>query len=147
MPDNKENQTCYGALNYETPVYGKLYYDTGELKYEGYYSPTEYYSSHHSPNGRGISYYKNGKVYRDGQFYDGLFFEGKAYYPTGKLKFEGRYNRKTAQDSYYGPTYPVYGKFYGEDGNLIYEGKFSVVRQGSVGYPKVIFPEGFGSLE
>lgn len=127
-------------------VYGKLYYDTGELKYEGYYSPTKHDAVYHEPHGKGTSYYKNGVVYREGQFQHGGLFEGKEYYSSGKLKFEGRYNCRATDRGYYGPTYPLFGKFYGEDGSLIYEGNFKVEKQGSVGYPKVIFPEGYGSL-
>ena len=33
------------------------------------------------------------------------------------------------------------------NGGLAYEGKFEVVRQGNLGFPKVIFPENFGSLD
>lgn len=132
--------------NTNQSVYGKLYYDTGELRYEGYYSPHEYFKEHHYPNGRGVYYYINGVVYREGQFQRGGLLEGKEYYPSGKLKFEGRYNCRAIDRGYYGPTYPLFGKFYNEDGTLIYEGNFTIEKQGSVGYPKVIIPEGFGSL-
>jgi len=132
----------------ENAIYGKLYYDTGELRYEGYYSPSNCSEVYHVPNGRGISYYKTGVVYREGQFQHGGLFDGKEYYPSGKLKFEGRYNcRKSDGSGYYGPSYPVRGTFYSEDGLLIYEGEFKVIKQGSIGYPKVVFPEGFGSLK
>jgi antitoxin component YwqK of YwqJK toxin-antitoxin module len=131
----------------KTSTYGKLYYDTGELRYEGYYSPPEHEALHHEPMGRGISYYKNGVVYREGQFQHGGLFEGKEYYPSGRLKFEGRYNCRALDASYYGPTYPVHGRFYSEGGLLVYEGEFRIEKQGNVGYPKVIFPEGFGTLK
>lgn len=127
-------------------VYGKLYYDTGELYYEGYYTPPKHQALHHEPNGKGVCYYKNGVVYREGQFQHGGLFEGKEYYLSGKLKFKGRYNCRATDRSYYGPTYPLFGEFYGEDGALIYKGKFEIQSQGNIGYPKVIKPEGFGSL-
>ncbi len=77
-------------------VYGKLYYDTGELKYEGYYTPIEHDATWYEPMGKGTFYYKNGVVFRKGQFQHGGLLEGKEFYPSGKLKFEGRYNcRKT----------------------------------------------------
>lgn len=133
-------------LTMNQSVYGKLYYDTGELKYEGYYSPTEYDAKFHEPNGRGTYYYKKGIVYREGQFQHGGLLEGKEYYPSGKLKFEGRYNCRATDGGYYGPSYPVCGKFFSEQGLLLYDGIFKIAKQGNVGYPKVIYPEGFGSL-
>ncbi|NLT14307.1 MAG: hypothetical protein GXY05_08190 [Clostridiales bacterium] len=146
MPDNKDAQTKFGIVNYDSRAYGKLYFDTGELMYEGYYSPADYNSSHHEPNGQGVLYYKSGVKHREGQFQHGGLLEGKAYYPSGSLKFEGRYNCRKTDATYYGPTYPVYGKYYSEDGILIYEGEFKVEKQGSIGYPKVTYPEGFESL-
>jgi antitoxin component YwqK of YwqJK toxin-antitoxin module len=137
MSDSNTNQSAYG----------KLYYDTGELLYEGYYSPHEYFTDHHYPNGRGICYYINGGVYREGQFQRGGLLEGKEYYPSGELKFEGRYNCRKTEGSYYGPAYPLYGKYYSEDGSLLYEGEFKIIKQGSVRYPRVIFPENFGPLK
>ena len=131
----------------DSHAYGKLYYDTGELLYEGYYSPAEYNSSHHEPNGRGVSYYKNGVKHREGQFQHGGLFEGRIYYDSGKVKFEGRFNCRKTDSGYYGPTYPVNGKYYGEDGALLYKGEFKVEKQGSIGYPKVVQPKGFGSLK
>lgn len=131
----------------EHAVYGKLYYDTGELRYEGYYSPNDHTVTHHEPNGRGISFYKSGVVYREGQFQHGGLFEGKEYYPSGKLKFEGRYNCRRSGNGYYGPSYPLRGRFYSEDGELLFDGEFKVTKLGSVGYPKVVFPEGFGPLK
>lgn len=129
-----------------TPVYGKLYYDTGELWYEGCYTPAKYEAPYHSPFGRGTSYYKSGVIYLEGQFQHGGLFEGKEYYPSGIIKFDGRYCCRKTERSYYGPAYPVFGKFYGADGALLYEGEFKIVKMGSVGYPRVILPTGFGPL-
>ena len=136
-----------GMLTTNKSVYGRLYYDTGELRYEGYYSPTEYDAPFHEPKGKGTCYYKNGVIYREGVFQHSGLLEGKEYYPNGMLKFEGRYNCRNTDSGYYGPTYPVYGKFYSEDGSLLYEGEFGTKKQGSMGYPMVVFPEGFGSLK
>lgn len=127
-------------------VFGKLFYGTGELRYEGYYAPTEPSAKNHEPIGSGILYFKSGVVYREGQFQHGGLLEGKEYYPSGNLKFEGRYNCRKTDATYYGPTYPIFGKFFSEDGTLIYEGDFKIVKQGNMGYPVVILPEGFGSL-
>ena len=96
--------------------------------------------------GRGICYYKSGIKYREGQFQRGGLLEGKEYYRSGELKFEGQYNyRETG--NYYGPPYPVNGKFYDKDGDLIYKGDFKIGHRINVGYPVVLFPEGFGSLK
>ena len=69
------------------------------------------------------------------------------------MKFVGQFNDKHGEitgckpEDYYGPSYPVEGTFYSEDGAVLYIGKFKVVKQGSLGYPKVIVPENFGSLK
>ena len=42
--------------------------------------------------------------------------------------------------------YPVEGQFYSEDGKLLYDGRFHIGKQGGVGYPRVILPEGYGKL-
>lgn len=113
--------------------------------YEGYYIPAEHESVHHEPDGRGIEYFKNGTVYREGQFQHGGLFDGKVYYPSGSLKFEGRFNCRAIDCYYYGPTYPIYGRYYSPNGELIYQGIFKIKKLGNCGYPKVITPEGFGS--
>jgi len=125
--------------------YGKLFYKTGAIRFEGYILHSKNVGS--EPNGQGIMYFRNGKVYREGIFQHGGLLVGKEYYQSGNLKFEGRYNNRKVDGSYYGPTYPVCGKFFNDEGELLYEGEFEVIKQGNVGYPKVIFPEGFGSLE
>lgn len=93
------------------------------------------------------TYYEDGSVKCEGIFQKAGLFEGKLYYPSGQLKFEGKCNNKEREKSgYYGPSYPVSGRFYSEDGQLIYEGQFKVIHQGSLGYPRVMEPEGFGSI-
>lgn len=129
-------------------INGKLHYETGELKYEGFYSPFKHAPEKFEPMGKGIHYFKNGLIYREGVFQHGGLLEGKEYYPSGRLKFNGRFNdRSKDKRGYYGPTYPIFGKFYDEDGSLIYEGEFQVQHCGTIGYPHVVLPEGFGSLK
>ncbi len=128
--------------------YGKLYYDSGELRYEGHYETAEHDVNVHYARGSGSLYYRDGTLHKEGTFGLGGLLEGRIYYPSGQLKFEGKFNDKSGKGgSYYGPTYPIKGKFWLEDGSLAYEGKFEVVRQGNVGFPKVVFPENFGSLD
>lgn len=139
-----------GRIHVDNPAieYGKLYYDTGEIHYEGYYKAFEHDATCHKPWGRGIMYYKDGSIKKEGIFGLGGLLEGRLYYPSGKLKFEGKFNNKAGKGgSYYGPTYPISGKFYLENGSLAYSGGFKVVRQGNVGYPKVVKPANFGSLD
>ena len=50
-------------------------------------------------------------------------------------------------ESYYGPSYPTEGTFYAEDGTVLYRGKFEICKKGSIRYPSVVVPEGFGSLK
>ncbi len=139
---------------------GKLYYDTGELYFEGTYDDSEWNNLKPWEPLRlieGTEYYKNGNKYREGKFQISGLLEGREYYESGTIKFEGIFNDKHGirnapidkgrSGSYYGPAYPIEGKFYAKDGTLVYEGEFRVVHQGGVGYPKVVFPEGFGSLK
>ena len=136
----------------ETPVEYCEYYDSGAIKFEGHGVPDrESQSQKGNPKfiryGEGKSYYEDGTIKEEGFFQlAGLLF-GRSYYPSGALKFEGKYNDKQhGHGTYYGPSYPVYGRFYSEKGKLKYEGEFKIIHQGNVGYPKVIYPEGFPSL-
>ncbi len=130
---------------------GKLYYDTGELYFEGTYDDSDWNNlKPWKPTNliEGIEYYRNGHKYREGRFQKAGLLKGREYYPSGGLKFEGQFNDKAhGHGSYYGPSYPVYGCFYGEDGTLLYEGRFTVRGMGGCGYPRVEIPEGFGSLK
>ncbi|WP_080831881.1 hypothetical protein [Cohnella massiliensis] len=105
---------------------GKLYYDSGELRYEGFIQ-------NEMPCGQGISYFKNGRKHMEGRFGDWFIEEGKEYYKNGNLKFEGKYN--SGPRTYYGPRYFVEGKLYYESGRLWYEGTFDIEKHGSMGYP------------
>lgn len=129
-----------------TPQYEKLYYDTGELRYEGYCKAHAKGNFIH-PAGEGIEYYKDGTIFREGVFQRGGLLKGKEYYPNGKLKFDGQFNCRQTEEGYYGPSYPVHGKFYTPDGALDFEGDFKIEKRGSIGYPVIVKPEGFGSLK
>ena len=94
----------------------------------------------------GFEFYESGAIRFAGILQRGGLYQGREYYPSGGLKFAGQCNEREA-GGYYGPPYPVEGKFFSGDGKLLYDGRFHVVRQGGVGYPKVTLPEGFGSLK
>ncbi|MCC8196549.1 MAG: hypothetical protein LIO49_07105 [Ruminococcus sp.] len=154
---------------------GKVYYDTGELYFEGVYYDDLWSKIHPwQPLDliKGVSYYRNGNKYREGKFQREGLLEGKEYYKSGALKFEGVFNDKRRSESYnksgiitdedievspdgeetirwdyFGPSYPVEGKFYSEDGKLVYEGKFKVIHDGSLRFPIVVYPKGYGDLE
>lgn len=91
----------------------------------------------------GYEYYEDGNIKYEGILQRGGLYEGKYYYPSGNLKFVGRYNERE-KGGYYGPPYPVYGEYYAETGELLYKGRFEIRSVGSLRYPVVIKPEGFG---
>lgn len=100
-----------------------------ELVYEGFTRCSQ-------PYGLGVAYYPNGNIYRDGVFYIKGIIEGKEYYSSGQVKFEGKW----AVNRGYGPNYPVIGNYYSEDGKLIFSGVFQV-KKGGVGYPMMKYPK------
>ena len=130
-----------------------MYYPTGELYFVGRYDETAL-DAHGMPYKlyAGVMFYKDGTIYKEGIFQWGGLYYGRLFYPSGKLKFVGQFNDKhgtiTGKQTagYYGPSYPVEGIFYAEDGTILYNGKFTVRQLGSLGYPQVVFPEGFGPL-
>lgn len=124
------------------PFQGKIYYDSGELCYEG--CCVKLSTSHICSCGIGIEYYKDGVIKKQGLFQRRGLVCGRLYYPSGKLRFEGYFCADKQVG--YGPVYPTHGSFFGEDGTLIYKGDFKI-KLGGVGYPTVIFPENFGSLD
>lgn len=126
----------------QQPFQGKLYYSSGELRYEG--DCVKLLTSDVYPCGIGIEYYRDGVIKKQGLFQRRGLVCGRLYYPSGNLRFEGYFcaDREVG----YGPVYPTDGTFFGEDGVIIYEGNFEITR-GGVGYPTVIVPERFGSLE
>ena len=94
------------------------------------------------PFGTGISYYENGNKCQEGVFDRKGLVYGKEYYQHGILRFEGVYTRNNG----YGPNYPTYGTCYDEDGNEIYYGELKIRKMGSMGFPKVVRPEEYGSI-
>lgn len=95
---------------------GKLYYDSGELRYEGFIQ-------NEMPCGQGISYFKNGRKHMEGRFGGWFIEEGKEYYKNGNLKFEGKYNSGrepiTAQDILLKENFIMNQGGYGMRGHLI----------------------------
>jgi len=113
---------------------GRVYYDSGELRYEG-----ELRSG--TPFGYGTKYFKNGNTEMTGRFGDWFLEEGKEYYEDGTLKFEGRYNE--GPRTYYGPRYFLEGNLYRNTGERWYSGTFAIERQGNLGYPRFLGRESF----
>ena len=105
---------------------GQLYYDTGELKYEGMHNDG-------IPHGLGTRFFRSGQKHMEGRFAGGLMVVGKEYYENGHLRFHGQYNQ--GPKTYYGPRYFVQGKLYYETGELWFEGSFKIEKHGSMGYP------------
>ena len=96
---------------------------------------------HNRPYGPGAEYYKNGKVFREGIWDIKGIVAGREYYENGQLRFEGIWRIHLA----YGPNPPVYGSFFGKDGQLLYSGEFRI-RHGGVGYPSVVTPAEYGNI-
>ncbi len=115
------------------PVWEKIYMD-GTLVYEGF-------TVDHKAFGAGRYFAPNGNLYMEGVFGIKGFLSGKVFYPNGSVRFDGCFRLNHA----YGPNFPEYGSWYGEDGKLKYHGKFYVYRS-SLGWPRVYAPEGFGSV-
>ena len=123
----------YDKVNYcpGQVVYRKLHDEDGNLVYEGL-------TLDYSPYGFGKAYFANGKLYREGIFDIKGIVQGKEYYPSGRLRFEGQWCLTRG----YGPNAPCEGDAYDENGNLIYSGKFEIKR-GGVGWPMIQKPKGF----
>lgn len=124
----------YDKVNYyprDEIVRREIFDERGNLLYEGY-------ALHNAPYGFGIAYFENGTIYREGIFDIKGIVQGKEYYPSGRLRFEGKWSLTTG----YGPNAPWDGNAYGEDGELIYSGKFEIKR-GGVGWPMIQKPKGF----
>ncbi|MBO6111288.1 MAG: hypothetical protein J6P12_10640 [Methanobrevibacter sp.] len=124
----------YDKVNYYPRgqiVHRQLHDEDGNLVYEGY-------TLNYSPYGFGKAYFANGDLYREGIFDIKGIVQGKEYYPSGQLRFEGQWCLTRG----YGPNAPCDGKAYGENGELIYSGKFEIKR-GGVGWPMIQKPKGF----
>ena len=113
-------------------IYGKT---RNSVIYEGY-------TLNNKPCGQGTTYYTNGKKHLEGKFYIKGFVEGKEYYHNGQIRFEG----KCTEYGAYGPNPPKEGKWYDKDGKLLYSGKFKIIAIGSMGWPRIVCPEGFGHI-
>ena len=109
----------------------RIHDESGNLVYEGY-------TLDNAPYGFGTAYFENGSIYREGIFDIKGIVQGKEYYPSGRLRFEGQW----VLTGGYGPNAPYNGNAYDEDGKLIYSGKFEIKR-GGVGWPMILNPKGF----
>lgn len=94
------------------------------------------------PSGTGTSYYENGNKCQEGVFDENGLVHGREYYMNGNLRFEGVF---TAHKGY-GPNYPTFGTCYDEDGNEIFYGELTIKKLGSMGFPKIVKPEGYGYI-
>lgn len=124
----------YDKVNYyprDSIVRREIFDECGNLLYEGN-------TLHNAPYGFGTAYFANGNIYREGIFDIKGIVQGKEYYPSGQLRFEGKWSLTRG----YGPNAPYDGNAYGEDGELIYSGKFEIKR-GGVGWPMIQKPKGF----
>ncbi|WP_277032775.1 hypothetical protein [Propionimicrobium lymphophilum] len=124
----------------------KLYYPNGKLKYFGQVDKLHGSDEKLVPGGRGISFNEDGSIFQTGIFYRRGLQAGCTFYTSGKLKSIAVYNGPNEFQEYYGPSYPSWGMFFTEDGELVFLGKFEVTHSGGVGYPKVLTPKGYGSL-
>ena len=92
-----------------------------------------------------VEFYPDGKVKKVGYAVKAGLYEGRVYYPSGNLQYEGSFFRKgeLPGSNYYGPTYPTQGKFYSESGELVFDGQPKIKRIGNASWPVVIYPDGF----
>lgn len=95
-----------------------------------------------------VEFFPDGKVKRVGYAVMAGLCEGRVYYPSGALQYEGSFFNKgeLPGSSYYGPTYPTSGRFYSESGELVFEGQAEIKRIGNASWPIVVSPEGFEHL-
>ncbi len=115
-------------------LWDKLYSEDGNLCYEGFVL-------NGMPYGSGTSDFANHSIYQEGIFDIKGLVNGREYYPSGKLRFEGIYRICSG----YGPNYPIYGRCFDEQGNLYFEGKLTL-RFGGVGYPIIVNPTEYGPV-
>lgn len=132
--------------------YGTLYYPSGALRFVGTYDETISFGEKSCLPIAGTKFREDGTRHMEGLFQRCGLYCGRIYYPSGKVKFVGIFNDKSGAitgrqpEDYYGPSYPVEGIFFAEGGQVLYNGKFKVVKFGGLNYPKVIVPEDYGSL-
>lgn len=94
----------------------------------------------------GWLFHENGKVSSKGILQQCGLYKGKSYWENGKIKFKGICNDKGINGAYYGPSYPLHGTFFDENGEKLYSGEFQISRSGSLAYPHVDIPQNFGSI-
>ena len=88
---------------------GQLYYDTGELSYDGD-------MKHGAPHGEGTSFWRNGNIAYEGSYKDGLMHgDGAFYLKEGTLAYEGMHQNNAMEGT---------GVMYNRDGSILYEGEF-----------------------
>ena len=99
------------------------------------------------PKRIGWLFHKNGKVSSKGILQRSGLYKGKNYWENGKIKFKGVCNDKGVNGAYYGPSHPARGTFFDENGVEVYRGNFKISRSGSIGFPRVVFPQNFGCIK
>lgn len=109
-------------------VIRKKIFSDDKLLYDGY-------TVDDKPYGLGTLYFDDGNKYLEGIFDIKGLAEGKEFYPNGQVKFEGVWSVTTG----YGPNAPRKGNLFSEKGDLIFSGKFEIVR-GGVGWPMIRYP-------
>ena len=119
---------------FDGSVFKEIYNDN-VLVYRGY-------TLKDKPYGLGTLYFDNGKIYRSGIFDIKGIREGKEYYYSGRLKFEGTWTINHG----YGPNAPRCGNYFLENGELAFSGKFKV-QSGGVGWPRIRYPVGYPYME
>ena len=72
-----------------------------------------------------VEFYPDGKVKKVGYAVRAGLCEGRIYYPSGTLQYEGSFFRKgeEPESDYYGPTYPTWGRFYSERLYSLYQSR------------------------
>ncbi|WP_296803499.1 CDC27 family protein [uncultured Methanobrevibacter sp.] len=113
----------------------RIFFESGKLAYGGY-------ALKGAPYGFGKAYFEDGTLYREGIFDLKGIAQGREYYPSGRLRFEGEWSLTRG----YGPNAPFNGNAYDEGGNLIFSGQFEIKR-GGVGWPMIQKPKGFALMQ
>ena len=113
----------------------RIFFESGNLAYEGY-------TLNGAPYGFGKAYFEDGTLYCEGIFDLKGIAQGREYYSSGRLRFEGEWSLTRG----YGPNAPFNGNAYDEEGNLIFSGQFEIKR-GGVGWPMIQKPKGFALMQ
>lgn len=93
-------------------------------------------------HGPGVVFGPSGKLLAIGIFQRKGLRYGIDFYENGHIRTIAVYNDEE-NTSYYGPSYPIRGRYYSTDGKLIYKGKFVCSKIGSLGWPRIVEPEGY----